>query len=817
MAKRKKRRGDTKEWKGGPIPMQMRVGIVQAVKRGVRHADVAVGYGVSLAVVQKFIALFDAGGMTALAPKLSGVAATQAAKKRAKSAAGSAERKEAVELREQHPDWGTRRIRDVMARFSGLGVSETTVRRILHEEGLIEEHETPSPRDKPERRFERAEPNQLWQSDIFTFELRRHQRLYLTAFMDDHSRFLVSWALAHHQKSTLVIEAFERGVAEYGTPREVLTDQGRQYAAWRGETDFQVLLRRHGIAHSKSRPQHPQTLGKIERFWKTLWEEFLGRTVFADFADCLRRLELFVQHYNFQRPHQGLEGLVPADRFFRAAPHVRAAVETQIKANALRLAQEKPAQKPFYLVGRLGDQDLSIAAAGGALRVQVGDAAQTIPMNKEQDDETKASRAFVSDETDAAPTMSPRGSAQEDRTAALALAAARGAQPLQASSLPTSTLIEEEFDETEAKYDIIDTDEVGSSPAAAAPWRAAVADRSQGSGPGGTASVPARALGPLRADVGDGGDHRAWDLASALLPARDQGGAGDAEGAGTWSGLGILARGRQSDAADRLARGQGHEARAGETTAGTTPAADQEGAAGGADRISSEAWASARPQVGVRWRRTLVGAEEGDDGLAHPVFDPDDGWRDDAVTWHRKLAGEHAPTDGERDGETTWGERAVDVSGPIDGGTGTSAALRSDPCGDRGAGLDQRGSARAGDRASEHADGGASSGGSDRVNADAAIDWATAEAPEGEGARSGAEAPGEAEREAGGAAAGSGRHAGSGGGDHPEPARSAAEEIHDLFASIAALGENEELGQRRGPRTSDDLPDARRRAADDKG
>ena len=61
----------------------------------------------------------------------------------------------------------------------------------------------------------------------------------------------------------------------------------------------------------KSRPQHPQTLGKIERFWKTLWEELLSRTVFADFADCARRLGLFIDGYNFQRPHQGLAQACP--------------------------------------------------------------------------------------------------------------------------------------------------------------------------------------------------------------------------------------------------------------------------------------------------------------------------------------------------------------------------------------------------------------------------------------------------------------------------------------------------------------------------
>jgi transposase InsO family protein len=94
----------------------------------------------------------------------------------------------------------------VLRRFQALGVSETVVRRILHEEGLLLERASQEPaREHPPRRFERAAPNQLWQSDIFTFLLRRHERLYLAAFMDDHSRFIVSYALAHRQKSELVM------------------------------------------------------------------------------------------------------------------------------------------------------------------------------------------------------------------------------------------------------------------------------------------------------------------------------------------------------------------------------------------------------------------------------------------------------------------------------------------------------------------------------------------------------------------------------------------------------------------------------------
>lgn len=254
----------------------------QVVEHGASAHQVSAVFGVAYTTLAEWVRKYREGGPAALAEK--------PRVPPPRTPAQETKRQAVTALRREHPEFGTRRIRDLLARFSALGVSETAVRAILHEEGLLDEAPPRTAREHGPRRFERAAPNQLWQSDIFTFLLRRHERLYLCCFMDDHSRFIVGWALAHHQRSELVLEALERGVAAFGNPREVLTDQGRQYTAWRGTTTFEETLRRQGIAHVKSRPQHPQTLGKVERFWKTLWDEFLSRTVFADYADCQRRL-----------------------------------------------------------------------------------------------------------------------------------------------------------------------------------------------------------------------------------------------------------------------------------------------------------------------------------------------------------------------------------------------------------------------------------------------------------------------------------------------------------------------------------------------
>ena len=128
-------------------------------------------------------------------------------------------------LKQSHPEWGCQRISDLLVRGPALPASPSAVSRVLHEAGyeLVEEPTRPHP--EKVRRFERAKPNQLWQTDLFTFMLKRqNRRVYLVAFMDDHSRFLVSYGLHASQSAALVLEVLEAGIASYGPPEEILTD-----------------------------------------------------------------------------------------------------------------------------------------------------------------------------------------------------------------------------------------------------------------------------------------------------------------------------------------------------------------------------------------------------------------------------------------------------------------------------------------------------------------------------------------------------------------------------------------------------------------
>ena len=271
-------------------------------------------------------------------------------------------------MKKAHPEYGCERMSYLLQRGPALAASPATVAKVLHEAGYVLSEEPTHKRREFVRRFERASANQLWQTDLFTFVLKRQNaRVYLVAFMDDHSRFVVGYGLHLSQSTALTLEVLRAAIAGFGRPEEILTDNGSQYVTWRGTSAFTKELEKRGIKQIVASPRHPQTLGKIERFWGTLWRECLEASVFQDLADARKRIGLFIDHYNFQRPHQSLEGLVPADRFFGVASEVRKTLEARVAANALDVARNGVPRKPFYLTGQIEGRPFSIHSEGERL------------------------------------------------------------------------------------------------------------------------------------------------------------------------------------------------------------------------------------------------------------------------------------------------------------------------------------------------------------------------------------------------------------------------------------------------------------------
>jgi transposase InsO family protein len=282
-------------------------------------------------------------------------------------------REKIVEIKKQKPFFGVRRISHLLKRVFFLSASPETVRRTLKEESLIiptqKKHSSNITRP---RFFERSTPNQMWQGDIFTFRLGGRYA-YLVGMIDDYSRYMVGLELYRSQTADQVIEVYRRAVGEYGVPKEVLTDRGRQYTNWRGTTRFERELGKDRVRHIKSQAHHPMTLGKIERFWKSIYEEFLVRAQFGSFEEAQERVRHWVKYYNHKRPHQGIGGLFPADRYFEIQGEMRKVMEKGIAENVLEMALRGKPREPFYMVGRLEGQSVVLRAEKGKLRLMVDD------------------------------------------------------------------------------------------------------------------------------------------------------------------------------------------------------------------------------------------------------------------------------------------------------------------------------------------------------------------------------------------------------------------------------------------------------------
>lgn len=346
------------------LPMEVKLLAIDALEAGLTTAEVSDLVGASPAALAKWRRLYVEGGERALLRRASNPGSRRLC--------GELTRR-IERMREDHPEAGVRRIRDELRREDGVAVSAETVRRVVNDAGLnnppVQEHRRP-----PQvRRFERDLPNAMWQIDIFTFSLKRLYPVYLIGMIDDHSRYIVGHGLYRQQTADSVLEVVKGAIGQWGAPREILSDNGRQFAAWRGETKFQKTLKRQGVSHVRSAPHHPMTLGKIERFWKTIWTEFLEDAVFASFADARQRLDHWIAYYNHQRPHQGIGGACPADRFYGVASDVEEALKQGCRENALQLALGQETRPPFYLLGKLGATDVRVVRKGEEIEVRLGE------------------------------------------------------------------------------------------------------------------------------------------------------------------------------------------------------------------------------------------------------------------------------------------------------------------------------------------------------------------------------------------------------------------------------------------------------------
>jgi transposase InsO family protein len=220
-------------------------------------------------------------------------------------------------VREAHPAWGGRKIRRWLKDRGHHSLpSPSTITAILHRCGAINPVE--STKHKPWQSFEAPLPNALWQMDFKGhFPLLNRLRCHPLTVVDDHSRYALGVEACARETKEIVQPHLTRLFRIYGLPRCILCDNGQPWGT-RDKyryTKLSVWLIRLGIVVSHSRVCHPETLGKNERFNRTLRVELISAKTFTDLDDCQRHFDQWRMIYNFERPHETLAMDVPASRY----------------------------------------------------------------------------------------------------------------------------------------------------------------------------------------------------------------------------------------------------------------------------------------------------------------------------------------------------------------------------------------------------------------------------------------------------------------------------------------------------------------------
>jgi len=218
-------------------------------------------------------------------------------------------------VRAEHPAWGARKIRAVLERAGQAMPACSTVHQVLKRHGLI----LPEPGGEPARlRFEAEAPNDLWQMDFKGHSrLGDGSRLHPLTVVDDHSRYAPCLKALGGETGEEVKAALTQVFAVHGLPLRIFTDNGTPWGGSQGNrwTRFRVWLLKLGVDLIHSRPYHPQSRGKNERFHRSMDEEVLSLRPLATRADAQKAFDHWRQVYNHQRPHEALGLAVPASRY----------------------------------------------------------------------------------------------------------------------------------------------------------------------------------------------------------------------------------------------------------------------------------------------------------------------------------------------------------------------------------------------------------------------------------------------------------------------------------------------------------------------
>lgn len=223
-----------------------------------------------------------------------------------------------VQLRQEHSSWGGRKISTVLRR-SGLEPvpHPSTVTSILRRHGLMSE--PPEVHQQNWQRFEHVQPNALWQIDFKGHFETLAGRCHPLTLLDDHSRYNLLLSACSRFDTETVQDRLEGVFRRYGIPVRINADNGAPWGSpsmpGHGITALSIWLIRLGIQVSHSRPAHPQTNGKLERFHRSLKAEVLAGRSWGDLQQVQQAFDRWQSIYNQVRPHEGIGLITPIQRY----------------------------------------------------------------------------------------------------------------------------------------------------------------------------------------------------------------------------------------------------------------------------------------------------------------------------------------------------------------------------------------------------------------------------------------------------------------------------------------------------------------------
>ncbi|HDM78203.1 MAG TPA: transposase [Deltaproteobacteria bacterium] len=273
-----------------------------------------------------------------------------------------------VKYRKEDPGAGFKRIEDRLKGEHLVVVNRKQIRHVLKIHGLLEDHDSSfdrSERDiKGSRRFEAGYAGELYQMDVTYVYLTGIPVLYLVVIVDDFSRFCVGAELCFDQKGETLIGVLHNACIRHGKPVKLLTDQGSGFYTWSArQTLFQRYLDDHKIEHIVSDPHSPQTQGKVERLIQTIKRECLSRVRFKSYSEAALGIADYIRGYNFGRPHQGIKGFRPADRFYGVVGE-RSRIEAELAGKEVDFSKG-------YCILKVQDHCVSVVSSSEGIVVLV--------------------------------------------------------------------------------------------------------------------------------------------------------------------------------------------------------------------------------------------------------------------------------------------------------------------------------------------------------------------------------------------------------------------------------------------------------------